>query len=380
MDNKTNRILFSLLRSAIVGNKLIEEEIDNLTDNLLYEILTLAKKHDVLHLVVFALKENSIAIPQTFENEIFKAAYRQKIQDSEFDNICAVFEHIKIPFIPLKGTVIRNLYPEPWMRTSCDIDILIEESNIDRAVLELLNIGYKLHGNNFHDISLFSSSGVHLELHHSILENMENIDMVLSSAWKYAVNIDKCKYEFTNEFFIFYLFAHLYYHFVSGGCGIRSLLDIYILKTKIGLSIEDSEYLLKKARIYEFSQKIDNLTNLLFIGDNLDKYQELLLVYILNGGVYGNKNNKATVVRFKKENVFTYSLKRLFLPYKVMKHKHPILKKIPLLLPIFYIYRFLSFFLKKNRKCVKDEINAINSVTKENIYNFKIISEYLDLK
>ena len=33
---------------------------------------------------------------------------------------------VQIPFLPLKGSVIRQYYPEPWMRTSCDIDILVD--------------------------------------------------------------------------------------------------------------------------------------------------------------------------------------------------------------------------------------------------------------
>ena len=31
---------------------------------------------------------------------------------------CAVLEEAKIPYIPLKGTVLRDYYPEAWMRTS----------------------------------------------------------------------------------------------------------------------------------------------------------------------------------------------------------------------------------------------------------------------
>ena len=49
-------------------------------------------------------------------------------------------------FIPLKGSVVRDLYPERWMRTSADIDLLIREDQektceellIDKSQIEIL--------------------------------------------------------------------------------------------------------------------------------------------------------------------------------------------------------------------------------------------------
>jgi hypothetical protein len=48
----------------------------------------------------------------------------------EFERICLVLEKAKIPHIPLKGSVLRKLYKEPWLRTSCDIDILVQEETL----------------------------------------------------------------------------------------------------------------------------------------------------------------------------------------------------------------------------------------------------------
>ncbi|MBO4954226.1 MAG: nucleotidyltransferase family protein, partial [Clostridia bacterium] len=36
-----------------------------------------------------------------------------------------------IDFMPLKGAVIRQYYPEPWMRTSCDIDIHVKKDRLE---------------------------------------------------------------------------------------------------------------------------------------------------------------------------------------------------------------------------------------------------------
>ena len=75
--------------------------------------------------------------------------------------------------MPLKGSVLRASYPQDWMRTSCDIDILVHREDLERAV-ELLveKKQYRREVTNLCDVSLYAPSGVHLELHYDlVLEN-----------------------------------------------------------------------------------------------------------------------------------------------------------------------------------------------------------------
>lgn len=62
---------------------------------------------------------------------------------SAFRDICSIFDKIKIAYIPLKGAVIRPYYPYDSMRTSCDIDILIHEEDLELAIKNLIEKGYK---------------------------------------------------------------------------------------------------------------------------------------------------------------------------------------------------------------------------------------------
>ena len=71
----------------------------------------------------------------------------------ELEHIKSVFEKNKIEYILLKGSVLRNYYPEPWMRTSCDIDILVHDEQLDKAVKVLTQTGYRVEGNkHYHDL------------------------------------------------------------------------------------------------------------------------------------------------------------------------------------------------------------------------------------
>ena len=138
---------------------------------LLAKLYTLSKSHDLAHLVGDALTKNNIIgdgeIKAKFQNQMMLAVYRYEKINYELGRLREAMNEAKIPFIPLKGSVIRQYYPKPWMRTSCDIDILVHESDLERAVAILVDkLAYKRESKGSHDISLFSDYGVHLELHY----------------------------------------------------------------------------------------------------------------------------------------------------------------------------------------------------------------------
>ena len=157
--------------------------------------------------------------------------------EREQQTIYKLFEDNAIEFIPLKGAVIRQYYPEPYMRTSCDIDILVHEEDLERAKNALVSaLNYKSSEKiSFHDISLFSLGGIHLELHYNLKEKRQNLDELLGKVWDYAVNTKEGKYFKLQspEFYIFYHIAHMANHFLRGGCGIRTFIDLYFIEKHI---------------------------------------------------------------------------------------------------------------------------------------------------
>ena len=120
----------------------------------LSELYRLSKAHDVAHLVGDALNKSGVfenlpadldeneraaisKVKEKFDEQIFTAVYRYENINYELERLKETLEEAKIPFIPLKGSVIRKYYPEPWMRTSCDIDILVREEDLNLAVRTL---------------------------------------------------------------------------------------------------------------------------------------------------------------------------------------------------------------------------------------------------
>ena len=167
---------------------------------------------------------------------------------AEQKRVCALLQSESIPFIPLKGAVIREMYPESWYRPSCDVDILVKEQDVQRAKsLIMQRLEYTAADtDNFHDVPMYSKGGVHLELHFNILEHRSNIDAVLGRVWEFAAPVSDgaMMHALTPEFLLFHNLAHSYYHFLSGGCGIKPFMDLFVL-----LSYSDFSYDEQKAQL-----------------------------------------------------------------------------------------------------------------------------------
>lgn len=381
------RDLFTaLLRNVIKGEMLDKQAIEeSLTDEKLATLFKIAKKHDVAHIICHALEQNGISlnseIRQSFLMEKEQAILRYEMIKSDTQEICSCFEDEGISYILLKGATVRRYYPEPWMRTSCDIDILVCEKELDRAVEALVKrCQYKTDGKKtYHDISLFSPFGMHLELHHSINEGKAEYDALLSQVWEHARAID-CKREhcLSNEFLIFHLMAHMAYHFVNGGCGMRSVIDIWILEHALDLDRKALEEMLKQAGLCEFYRAILALGA--YWMEQKEPLEKLVLdveKYVLLGGAYGTLAQNAASGRVKKGGRLKYFWSRIFMPYKSLAILYPIIKKHKVLTPFCQIARWFSVLFKRKR--IANEIKSVASVDKSQIEEMKSLFDDLGL-
>lgn len=363
-----------------------ENEIDKMPSLSLDEekfLFKLAKEQDLAHLIAFAIKDNSLlkddTVKQKFNKMKFLAVMRREQQAYEFNAIKKTFNEQKIPFIPLKGAILCSYYPQDWLRTSCDIDILVKEQDLERAVNALTSInGYTTDNKiNYHDVSLFSPSNVHLELHFNVLEAQENLDKGLSLIWNYASQLEDGGYEcqLTNEFVVFHMIAHMVYHFLKGGCGVRTIMDVYVAQKELELNKDKLYQLLQMCNITKFYDSITELTNVWFSNAKHNKTTKMLENYVLSGGIYGSLENRMKVDGTKVEGKKAHVIRRIFCPYSIMKNRYPILRKHKWLLPFYEIVRWVQTIFSGKTKRLKREIEILNNTSDSEKAEFR---EFLD--
>ncbi len=382
MEQKALQDVFlRILAAELNGTGIDEETTAMLTadPSSFRGLYDLSKKHDLAHIVASALQKAGVQMPpevqSKFQKADFLSVYRLEQMKYAFTQICETLEAAKIPYIPLKGSVIRPYYPEERMRTSCDIDILVKEENLDAAVKALEIAGFTGAERNYHDISLHSPEGVHLELHFGIQENVERLVHV----WDYAVRIGGFRHDFTPAFFAFYHFAHMAYHFLTGGCGVRSLLDLWVMKHRMGMDFSSAKEFLIGANLYEFAVAMEQLVDICFSKARGDDFTDLLLTYIVTGGVYGTAENSVAMQTVKPGGSFRYFLHRLFPPYRKMKNYYPILRKAPILLPFCWMARAVNRLCRKKTDHVLAEWKAAGHINDSQRETMRLFQERLNL-
>lgn len=385
----TKEILIALLTSELLKRTVDERVKAELSEEKIAELYSLSKHHDLTHILAAALDRVGLLgegeIASLLKNERMVAVFRYRRLSDELGRLAEFFENEKIEHIALKGSYLRDFYPEPWMRTSCDIDILIKKEELDRArALLEEKMGYKPVARTGHDISFDSPSGVHLELHFTLFEDgtFGSSEERLSSVWQYASLVEGKKFTYlvTDEFFYLYHIVHMAKHFMVGGCGIKSILDHWVLNNLVPHDREKRRAFLENSEFICFEEKITELTRAWFDGAERTPFVELVEDFIVIGGVYGTVQNSVSVGVVRRKSRFVYAMSRIFPPYRTMARIYPSLKKCKIILPFYHIRRWCRVVFGGGVRKAGAELSKSNSISEEEIKRTETILTGLGLK
>ena len=371
-------ILISLLRSQIAGS---EEKIptDKIDESVLAELFRIAKIHDVSETLFMALVDCGVLYDghelfEKFTDAEDIAYLRLKRLEHSFLTITETLERAGVDYIPLKGSVIRKYYPSPLMRMSADIDILVKEEMLDEAVRALCeNDGYKVTSKkSFHDISLYTSDDMHLELHFNIMENNGIADGVLSRVWDYAAPVSHKKHEFalSPEFFAFHIITHMVYHFVNGGCGVKPFSDLWIFRERVGYDEDVLLGLCRECGIDRFYLNARDLALVWFGGKEHTEITRSMEAHVIHNSICGDVEKGVATRQTAKGGRFRYVMSRIFMPYSQLKIRYRTLEKFPILLPWFEMVRWFEFLLG-DKKRAKRELKMSKRMTAEKMKSIK---------
>ena len=351
---KAQELLFAMLRSVICGEKPDENIINAATPELVGEAFDLANRHDLGHLVGQAASDWKLPESEAVtaaKHTAMQALYRHLQMDRVNHLLCKTLEEGEIPFIPLKGAVLRYYYPQPWMRTSCDIDVLVPVERLEEAACLLVDrLQYRRGGKGDHDISMYAPEGVHIELHYSAVDEgrFPESQKLLSQIWNsvYLAEGSRFHHLLHDEMFYFYHIAHMAKHFENGGCGIRPFLDLWILNHKVDYDSKARQNLCQQGGMGDFDRAANALTEAWLGHGKEDEMGSLFAQYTLTGGVYGTLDSQVAVRRSKQGGAAGFVLSKAFPPYITMKYTYPVLQKRKWLLPVYYVVRWFHLLFR----------------------------------
>lgn len=384
----TETLLFELIRIAVCGEAAGETVKTACTDEALQKVIALATRYDLSHLVGVAVDKLELSeteLTKRCKQLPMQAMFRYVRLNYEYEAVCKTLEEGNISFIPLKGSVLRAWYPEAWMRTSCDMDILVHEEEAETASNLLQDkLHYTYEGRSPHDLALSAPGGEHLELHYTAFEESESpkVRKIMESIWEDAKPVEGKQYhlQISDPLFYYYHLAHMAKHFGIGGCGIRPVLDIWILNNRVAHDRKEREALLQKGGLLPFARRAEKLSAVWFAGETPDPISVQMQKFILSGGNYGGVENRVAIAHARKGGKLQYIINRLFLPYDIMKLYYPVLLKHRWLMPFCYIARWFKRFFDGGLGRSARELKANAAISQDEELSTAELLKYLELE
>lgn len=159
--------ILTIIQSALTGEK------GELSDNFhLESSIRLAKKHNIVSIfyqgaVLCGIPSDNPLMVDLL-NDVCKSVAVDMRQVSMIEEITQAFEKAHIDYLPLKGILLKQLYPKTEMRTMGDADILIKLEQYPQIQEILKKYKFVFRYESDHEL-VWSNTSLVLELHKSIM-------------------------------------------------------------------------------------------------------------------------------------------------------------------------------------------------------------------
>ena len=361
METVYSQIL-DLVRSGITGRSVtFDQKID-------WETIIEISEHQALYSIIFrAIRISKPEIDGGYLNQ-FRLGFANDIRTNRFQctelkQLFHEFDQRGIDYFPLKGVVMKDYYPGPEYRWMSDADIYIRRSQYDEIETIMKAAGYEFQYESEHELK-WKKSGFYIE-YHKAAGNPQYVEYsdCFGDVFKGAVKEENSsRYHFTSTNALVYSIAHLAQHYMSGGTRLRSLIDLYYILQKENIDRDKLLEELDRMKLCSFFRIIEKAIRQWFGAEPMDEESEVVFVSVLSEyKTFGdlksfayqmaNENHGNAEASFSSK--LKSGLKRFFLPYSIMQKRFTILRKLPFLLPVFWLYRGIEAILFRRTKLKK---------------------------
>ncbi len=361
-----NHKYFILLMQAVLNGTDTPEPTESVDWGIIADI---AVTHSLAPMLWCAIEKiPSDRKPQHHAFPYLAQMYREQIitdinLTAETDRILSAFNKSGVRAIPVKGILTKELYPQSFLRTMTDVDILCMDNDRKRIDDFFLSQGYVRENTGEKDISYRKDKILHYEIHTSLLHSDSPAYDYFLKVWDRAVfQEDSCIAKLTLEDAYIYILEHLAHHLASGGAGVRMLMDVYLFLNRHSTAL-DREYITKilsHILLEDFEKQVIRICENWFSGNEAPDVYSDLSQFIFNSGTYGKaeavflaesiRNNTDTPKKARKQGI-AIIIRKIFPSLKFMGRSYSAVDKVHFLYPVFVpVYWFNRLFVKKNVK------------------------------
>ena len=348
------------------------------------EVFRAAVYHGMGALAASALSKIGLANDE-MTSHLHASIRKIMLLDAERAALCHAFSTAGIWHMPLKGVILKELYPSIGLRQMSDNDILFDSDKREavRAIFEQRGYTVSAYGGRTDDVYM-KEPLYNYEMHVALFSELESerFREYFLDAYQRSLPADEGGYlrRMTDEDFYIYMKAHEHKHYSHGGVGLRSLADTYLFIRAFGDKM-DAEHLdseLSSLGISEYERETRSLalkllspegaSALMSSEPELDERERELLSYLFSSGTYGTVKNLIRNDIQKRKGRFAgvkYVMSRLFPPMEWYRAYAPFYYEHKILIPFYIVKRiFLKVILAPGR--VISELSKVNIANKAN--------------
>ncbi len=333
------------------------------------ELMRLAARHQLGAIAATGLKQAGRCGPRVTQ-ELYGAARSAAVYDAERIEVLRRLEAEGIWYLPLKGSVLKNLYPRGYLRQMSDVDILYDRERADDVCRIMESLGYttSIYDSGHRD-DYVKPSVCHVEMHRVLFDDefFETPSSVYYADVGRLLKKDPDNgygYHLSDNDFYVYMVAHEYKHYAWGGTGLRSLLDRYVWLKRFRDSV-DWAYIAEQTDRLEqtaFEEESRALALKVFAEGStagLTERERAMLDYYVDSGAYGTSRHDIEN-RVEELGKPRYMFNRLFLPMPYIRRFYPFFYKHKALIPFLPVYR-----LVRGRKNAREELSRLRQVKRD---------------
>ena len=364
-----------LVSCAVNSEKPDSEKCAGMDLDAIYD---LSRAHNLSAAAAYAL-EQVTELPHQYDQSMKKAIRKTALFNIERANVTTALESAGIWYLPLKGVILKEMYPQSAMREMSDNDLLCDSARMDdvKSIMEGLGFSCTEFGTSNHD-AYTKPPMLEFEMHRSLFpdEHMPLFSEYFADIKQRLIpeGGSRCGYRMSDEDFYIYILCHLYKHYRFSGTGLRSPLDIYVFCRDRYESL-DKGYLydeLDKLQLSAFENDLRELASKIFTHQPLNDAQLSELNYFITSGSYGTAEHQRYLYtqRHLKGNDSKRAKRqllhdRIFLSGDRLKQRYPVVYRHRSLYPLLLVFRPIRGVFTHPKGIVK-EYKAIKGYKKDN--------------
>ena len=300
-----------------------------------------------------------------------KALRKNLMLDAARKKLFQYMDAQHIWYMPLKGAILKELYPRQEMRQMADNDILFD-ATYEAAVKDyFVREGYEVisYAKGNHDV--YEKEPVYnFEMHTSLFGEAHNevwAEYYKDIQSKLKKSDNHFQYSFTDEDFYIYFIVHAFKHFDGCGTGIRYFVDSYVYQNAKNLNRSYIEGELDKLGVLEFEKTFRSISMKIFgkgeAVSQLSEEEYSMLCDSMFAGTYGNLQSgvekklhkmQGNEDKITNRTKMKYYMSRLFPPMSFIKAYHPLVYRIKIIIPLFIVFRMVRGVLINGKKLMKE--------------------------